>query len=68
MDFFDNGENANGKATKIGALVERLEREEFDLIAVGRALLADPDWVNKIRDGRIEELLPFTREELNTLY
>nr|WP_302057230.1 NADH:flavin oxidoreductase [Paenibacillus sp. Lou8.1] len=68
LDFFDNGENANGKTTQIEGLIERLERGEFDLIAVGRALLADPDWVNKIRDGRTEELLPFTREALNTLY
>ncbi|MFE0561821.1 hypothetical protein ACFW1D_04905 [Priestia megaterium] len=48
--------------------MERLENEEFDLIAVGRALLADPDWVNKIRDGRTEELIPFTREAIETLY
>ncbi|MDM5277441.1 NADH:flavin oxidoreductase [Paenibacillus silvae] len=68
LDFFDNGENANGKANKMGDLIERLEREEFDLIAVGRALLADPDWVNKIREGRTEDLLPFTREALSTLY
>ena len=30
-------------------LVGRLEREEFDLIAVGRALLTDPDRARKIR-------------------
>jgi 2,4-dienoyl-CoA reductase-like NADH-dependent reductase (Old Yellow Enzyme family) len=48
------GKRANGKVNKMGDLTEKLEREEFDLIAVGRALLADPDWVNKIRDGRTE--------------
>ncbi|MEC1604580.1 NADH:flavin oxidoreductase [Bacillus halotolerans] len=68
VDFFATGEEANGKANKMGNLIERLEREEFDLIAVGRALLADPDWVNKIRDGRTEELIPFTREAIETLY
>lgn len=68
VDFFATGEEANGKADKMGDLMERLEREEFDLIAVGRALLADPDWVNKIRDGRTEELIPFTREAIKTLY
>ncbi|PIH60263.1 NADH:flavin oxidoreductase [Paenibacillus sp. LK1] len=68
VDFFATGEHSNGKATSINALIERLERGEFDLIAVGRALLADPNWVNKIRDGRTEELLPFTREALDTLY
>jgi 2,4-dienoyl-CoA reductase-like NADH-dependent reductase (Old Yellow Enzyme family) len=68
VDFFATGEEANGKANKMGDLMERLENEEFDLIAVGRALLADPDWVNKIRDGRTEELILFTREAIETLY
>jgi 2,4-dienoyl-CoA reductase-like NADH-dependent reductase (Old Yellow Enzyme family) len=41
-------------------LVRRLEREEFDLVAVGRALLADPAWAAKVRAGRTEELAGFT--------
>lgn len=49
-------------------LVERIEREEFDLIAVGRALLQDPQWVEKIRAGRSAELLPFSRDAMATLY
>jgi 2,4-dienoyl-CoA reductase-like NADH-dependent reductase (Old Yellow Enzyme family) len=32
-------------------LVERMARDEFDLIAVGRALLSDPNWVLKV-EGR----------------
>jgi 2,4-dienoyl-CoA reductase-like NADH-dependent reductase (Old Yellow Enzyme family) len=36
-------------------LVERFEAGEFDLVAVGRALLADPGWVNRLRNGRIAE-------------
>jgi 2,4-dienoyl-CoA reductase-like NADH-dependent reductase (Old Yellow Enzyme family) len=41
---------------------------EFDLIAVGRALLADPEWVTKVIDDRFEEINSFTMESLNTLY
>jgi 2,4-dienoyl-CoA reductase-like NADH-dependent reductase (Old Yellow Enzyme family) len=41
---------------------------EFDLIAVGRALLADPEWVTKVIDDRFEEINTFTMESLNTLY
>jgi 2,4-dienoyl-CoA reductase-like NADH-dependent reductase (Old Yellow Enzyme family) len=49
--------------------VERmLERGEFDLIAVGRAMLADPDWVNKIRSGRLSDVVPFSSGNLETLY
>ncbi|MNO31377.1 NADH oxidase [compost metagenome] len=60
-------EGKGGQAAGIDNLIERLERGEFDLVAVGRALLSDPAWAAKIRDGRTEELLPFTREALATL-
>jgi 2,4-dienoyl-CoA reductase-like NADH-dependent reductase (Old Yellow Enzyme family) len=48
-------------------LLERLNNEEFDLVAVGRALLVDPDWAIKVRDGREQDILPFSREALTTL-
>ena len=48
-------------------LVKRMGAEEFDLIAVGRALLRDPEWVHKIREGRTEELLAFSKDALATL-
>ncbi|MGI5401348.1 NADH:flavin oxidoreductase [Streptomyces sp. CA-135486] len=51
----------------IDALLDRLEREEFDLIAVGRALLGDPDWAVKTLTGRTDDLRPFTRDDLTTL-
>ncbi len=48
-------------------LIERMERKEFDLIAVGRALLQDPQWVNKIREGRHDALMDFSVEALKSL-
>ena len=48
-------------------LLARLEREEFDLVAVGRALLVDPDWAAKVREGREQDILPFSREALTSL-
>lgn len=56
------------KPTSLDQLVERMERKEFDLIAVGRALLQDPEWVLKIRDGRSDELLVYDRAALAKLY
>jgi 2,4-dienoyl-CoA reductase-like NADH-dependent reductase (Old Yellow Enzyme family) len=54
-----------------GAQFERLGRMigegEVDLVAVGRALLADPEWAAKIRDGRTAELVPYAREATKTL-
>jgi len=48
-------------------VIRRLEREEFDLVAVGRALLTDWEWPIKVRDGRFDELRPFAREDLAVL-
>jgi len=40
-------------------LAERvLAEERADLIAVGRALIADPDWPRKVREGRRAEIRP----------
>ncbi len=39
----------------------------FDLLAIGRALLSDPQWANKVRDGRLEALSDFDRSALETL-
>jgi 2,4-dienoyl-CoA reductase-like NADH-dependent reductase (Old Yellow Enzyme family) len=51
----------------IDRLIEMLDRKEFDLVAVGRALLVDPAWASKIRDNRTDELVPFTLDALRTL-
>lgn len=64
--FFTTGKGS-GNASLDG-LIPKLENREFDLVAIGRALLADPAWVSKIRDGKQEELIPFTPESVQTLY
>jgi 2,4-dienoyl-CoA reductase-like NADH-dependent reductase (Old Yellow Enzyme family) len=61
------GGNGNSPAAEMDRLVEMLARGDFDLVAVGRALLADPTWAAKVRDGRFAELTAFTPEVLKTL-
>lgn len=36
-------------------LVAQFEAGEFDIAAVGRALLADPAWVNRLREGTLAD-------------
>jgi 2,4-dienoyl-CoA reductase-like NADH-dependent reductase (Old Yellow Enzyme family) len=48
-------------------LVRRLDRGDFDLVAVGRALLQDPEWAVKVRDGRGAELMNFEAAAMQTL-
>jgi 2,4-dienoyl-CoA reductase-like NADH-dependent reductase (Old Yellow Enzyme family) len=47
--------------TSIDPLIERFARGEFDLVSVGRALLADPAWVPKMREGRWSEVKVYTK-------
>jgi 2,4-dienoyl-CoA reductase-like NADH-dependent reductase (Old Yellow Enzyme family) len=35
---------------------------------VGRALIADPDWVIKMKTGRLSDVKPYTKESLFSLY
>lgn len=51
----------------IDGLLDRLERDEFDIVAVGRALISDPEWAAKIVGGRTDELVPFDASMLRTL-
>lgn len=51
----------------IDELVARLERGEFDLAAVGRALIANPDWANRVREGELETMSTYERAMLAAL-
>ncbi|WP_433743570.1 NADH:flavin oxidoreductase [Paenibacillus amylolyticus] len=63
--LFTEGKGASNVG--IEGLVQRLQNDEFDLVAVGRALLVDPEWVKKIQEGRTDDLVPFTREAMTVL-
>ncbi|OSM96537.1 12-oxophytodienoate reductase [Lonsdalea populi] len=66
-DFMGAFAGEGAKSASLDNLIERLERNEFDLIAVGRALLSDPSWAIKIRKGNHAALQDFTADALNTL-
>jgi 2,4-dienoyl-CoA reductase-like NADH-dependent reductase (Old Yellow Enzyme family) len=54
-------------STGLDELLDRLERGEFDLVAVGRALIANPDWAATIKAKSPEDLRPFDRSLLTAL-
>ncbi len=59
---------SGANTTSLDGLIEKLDNKEFDLVAIGRSLLMDPEWVRKVRDGRANDLLPFNKEALQKLY
>jgi len=58
---------SDGRAAHFGRLLEMLARGDFDLVAVGRAMLADAGWAAKVREERFDQLNPFSPEVLKTL-
>lgn len=61
--------DAHADVASLRTLVDGYERGEFDIAAVGRAALANPDFVNKIRAGRHDELTHYSqRQHKRTLH
>jgi 2,4-dienoyl-CoA reductase-like NADH-dependent reductase (Old Yellow Enzyme family) len=44
-----------------------IERGEADMVAVGRALIANPDWCQTVQEGRWRELRAYSRAMLESL-
>lgn len=55
-------------STDIAPLARGVEAGAFDIVAVGRALISDPEWVRKVKQGRLDELRPYDKSKLETLY
>ncbi len=55
------------KPASLDRLLAMLERGDFDLVAVGRALLQDALWAKKVHEGRTDELMDFDRSAMATL-
>jgi 2,4-dienoyl-CoA reductase-like NADH-dependent reductase (Old Yellow Enzyme family) len=66
-DFIKAFMGESSQVASLDNLLDRLERDEFDLVAVGRALLQDPEWAAKVLDGRLEELGSYDPKALSTL-
>ncbi len=56
------------KAGNFDDAIERLDRGEFDLVAVGRALLQDPEWVEKVKARKFDQLKDYDAAALKTYY
>ena len=65
-DFIDMTAPAN--PTSIDRAIEDISTGKYDLIAVGRALLSDYEWVLKMKEGRLSDIIPYTKEALLKLY
>lgn len=61
------GDDPSADAARLGRLEDMLACDEVDLVAVGRALIGDAQWGEKVREGRLDAIRPFTRTDLASL-
>ena len=60
-------DNVGSEVASLDRLLACLERDDFDLVAVGRGMIADPRWAEKVRTGGTETLNPLSPEMLQGL-
>ena len=66
-DFVGAFAGESSQPASLDALLTRMQGEEFDLIAAGRAVLADPRWVDKVRRGALNDMEQFTADAMAEL-
>lgn len=59
LDTYKSFAGQTSPVAPLDDLLTRLDRNEFDLVAVGRALLDDAAWLKKVRQGRWTDLRDF---------
>ncbi len=67
-DFVNAFAGQGAPQRSLDDLEARLDKGEFDLVAVGRAILQDPEWAKKIKEGRFADLQDYDGKALATLY
>ena len=67
MEDFVAGES-RPTLKSLDELARRFQRGDFDLVAIGRALLADPNWLRKVQTGEVDQLVPYSRECMADLH
>jgi 2,4-dienoyl-CoA reductase-like NADH-dependent reductase (Old Yellow Enzyme family) len=66
-DVYESLGGKSAQSVPLDGLLARLERGEFDLVAVGRALLQDPAWLEKVRQNRVDQIADFTPAAFATM-
>ncbi|RFA19086.1 NADH:flavin oxidoreductase [Subtercola boreus] len=65
---FLGGDEESQSTLSIAPLVELFEQGEFDLVALGRSVMSDPEFTGKIRTGRAADIRAYEKGHESTLY
>lgn len=66
MGLFTKGEGS--ETSSMAELLRRYDRGDFDLVAIGRTILQDPQWVKKVKAQQFDQLKPFEVSSMGKLY
>ncbi|MDG2061918.1 MAG: NADH:flavin oxidoreductase [SAR86 cluster bacterium] len=58
---------AQADPVSIEKAIQDINERKYDMVAVGRALLADAEWVVKMKEGRLSEIKPYSEKVLTEL-
>jgi len=62
-----NGAGAAAGKSDFGQLISMMERGDFDIVAIGRSLLANPEWASIVREHGSQGLAAFDKGFLDEL-
>lgn len=65
--FTDSVKNEAGQTNSIDNILKRLHHKEFDLLAIGRGLIADPELPHKLKQQRFNDIITFHPDMLKEL-
>lgn len=60
--------DASASPLSLAPLLDLFERDEFDLVALGRAVLSEPEWPTKVREARVEEIRTYDKSHEAQLF
>jgi 2,4-dienoyl-CoA reductase-like NADH-dependent reductase (Old Yellow Enzyme family) len=67
-EFIATYRGASAGPASLDRLIEMFTRGDFDLVAVGRALIVNPNWAEMVKQGKFADLKPFSLEALPVLH
>ncbi|MBT2186065.1 12-oxophytodienoate reductase [Sphingobium sp. H33] len=62
--FTDEGEAVGTVPETVRQLKDAVATDQFDLLAIGRSLIGDPDWVRKLQHGETGKIRPFQKRDI----
>ena len=63
-DFIETFKGKESKPTDILGLLESLYEDEYDVVAIGRALISNPDWVSLVKNEDYDKIKIFSSSYL----